>query len=338
MTAESLPVDVVTGFLGAGKTSLLRRLLKSPELAGAAVLVNEFGEIGLDHLLLERVDADVVLLKSGCVCCTVRGDLKVALEGLLVRRARGEIAFDRIAIETTGLADPTPVVATIVSDAALRHRLAIGAVVCVVDALNGAETLDRQEVSLRQAAAADRIVVSKIDLAAPDATAALQARLRTLNPTADILLLDETAAPPALWLAGDRPVSRFLADSPPAEPGHGAGAFLLEADRPLDWARFGLWLSMLLHRHGDEILRLKGVVQIDGVATPVAIQGVQRVVHTPEHLNDWPGENRRSRLVVIARGVDPETVRRSFRAFNNLASIEPSERHARHASDRMPIF
>ncbi|MDR4306015.1 GTP-binding protein [Chelatococcus sambhunathii] len=322
-----LPVDVVTGFLGAGKTSLLRRLLKGPELAGAAVLVNEFGEIGLDHLLLERIDGDVVLLKSGCVCCTVRGDLKAAVEGLLGRRARGEIAFDRIAIETTGLADPTPVVATIVSDAALKHRLAMGAVICVVDALNGAETLDAHEVSLRQAAAADRIVISKVDLAGAETTRAIEARLRALNPSADILLLDETSAPPALWLgrSDDRPISRCVADQPAAEPGHGAHAFLLEADRPLDWARFGLWLSMLLHRHGGDILRLKGVIEIEGVTAPVAIQGVQRVVHAPEHLDAaWPPGERRSSLVVIARNIDPERVERSFRAFASSPIVAPS--------------
>ncbi|MFC3694082.1 CobW family GTP-binding protein [Chenggangzhangella methanolivorans] len=312
-----LPVDVITGFLGAGKTTLLRRLLARPELAGAAVLVNEFGEIGLDHLLLERIDGDVVLLKSGCVCCTVRGDLKAALEALLGRRARGEIAFDRVAIETTGLADPTPVFATIAADAALKHRLRMGAVVCVVDALNGAATLDAHDVSLRQAAAADRIVVSKTDLAPPEACSALAARLRALNPVAELLLLDAETPPPALWLtgAGEGPPSRWRADTPAAEPGHDARAFLLEAEAPLDWARFGLWLSMLLNAHGDDILRLKGVVAIEGVAGPVAIQGVQRVVHAPEHLEAWPDGDARTRLVVIARTIDPERVRRSFRAF-----------------------
>jgi G3E family GTPase len=316
MTAR-LPVDVITGFLGAGKTTLLRRLLAGPDLAGAAVLVNEFGEVGLDHLLLERIDGDVVLLKSGCVCCTVRGDLKAALESLLGRRARGEIAFDRVAIETTGLADPTPVVATIASDAALKHRLAMGAVVCVVDALNGAATLEAHDVSLRQAAAADRIAISKTDLAPPETTVALEAGLRALSPAADILRLDAETAPPALWLgrAGDRHPNLWRADAPVSEPGHGARAFLLEADSPLDWARFGLWLSMLLNAHGDDILRLKGVVEIEGVEGPVAIQGVQRVVHAPEHLDAWPDGNRGSRLVVIARSIDPERVRRSFRAF-----------------------
>ena len=316
MTAR-LPVDVITGFLGAGKTTLLRRLLAGADLAGAAVLVNEFGEIGLDHLLLERIDGDVVLLKSGCVCCTVRGDLKAALEGLLGRRARGEIAFDRIAIETTGLADPTPVVATIASDTALKHRLAMGAVVCVVDALNGGATLAAYDVSLRQAAAADRIAISKTDLAPPETTAELEARLRALNPAADIIKLAADTAPPALWLgrAGDRPPNLWRADAPVSEPGHGARAFLLEADRPLDWARFGLWLSMLLNAHGDDILRLKGIVEIESVEGPVAIQGVQRVVHAPEHLDGWPDGSRGSRLVVIARTIDPERVRRSFRAF-----------------------
>lgn len=328
MTAGRIPVDVVTGFLGAGKTSLLRRLLRLPDLAGAAVLVNEFGEVGLDHLLLERVDRDVILLKNGCVCCTVRGDLKAAIERLLGRMARGEIpAFDRIAIETTGLADPTPVVATIASDRALKSRLAMGATLCVVDALAGHETLDAHEVSLRQAAAADRIVISKVDLAPTERIDALEARLRALNPAAEILRLDETATPPALWLGrdADRPPGRWFADRPVVDAGHGARALLLEAERPLDWARFGLWLAMLLNRHGDDVLRLKGLIEIEGVATPVAIQGVQRVVHAPEHLKRWPDARRGSRLVVIARNIDPERVRRSFRAFNLLAAETRSE-------------
>lgn len=322
MTDGRITVDVVTGFLGAGKTSLLRRLLAQPELAGAAVLVNEFGEIGLDHLLLERLDGEILLLKSGCVCCTVRGDLKAALADLLARRARGETPpFDRIAIETTGLADPTPVVSTIVSDPALRSRLRMGATLAVVDGLNGGATLDAHEVSLRQAAAADRIAISKVDLAAPATVAELEARLRRLNPAADIIRLDEDSSPPPLWLdrAAERPILRF-ADAPAQEGGHGARAFLLEADRPLDWARFGLWLSMLLNARGEDILRLKGVVAIEGVDGPLAIQGVQRVVHPPEHLDGWPGGERGTRLVVIARSVDPALVRRSFRAFNGLAA------------------
>jgi G3E family GTPase len=325
MSDGRITVDVVTGFLGAGKTSLLRRLLRQPQLAGAAVLVNEFGEVGLDHLLLERVDGDVVLLKSGCVCCTVRGDLKDAIIRLLGRRASGEIpAFDRIAIETTGLADPTPVVATIVSDPALRSRLAMGATLAVVDGLNGFATLDAHDVSLRQAAAADRIAITKVDLAEPAEIAALEARLRALNPAAALLRLDEQADPPPLWLdrTADAPPARWLADSPMGEAGHGAGAFLLEADRPLDWARFGLWLSMLLNRHGDDILRLKGLVEIEGVAAPVAVQGVQRVVHAPEHLDRWPDGRRGTRLVVIARRIDRDRVRRSFRAFNGLATSD----------------
>jgi G3E family GTPase len=309
-------VDVVTGFLGAGKTSLLRRLLRQPDMAGAAVLVNEFGEIGLDHMLLERLEGDVVLLKNGCVCCTVRGDLKDALARLIGRRARGEIVFDRIAIETTGLADPTPVVATIVSDPALRSRLRLGATLAVVDGLHGLATLAAHDVSLRQAAAADRIAITKADLAQPDHLEALERRLSALNPAAEILRLDLETAPPRLWLQTAERSFRVTADEPAEGDGHGPRAFLLEADAPLDWARFGLWLSMLLNRHGDDILRMKGLADIAGVDGPVAIQGVQRVVHAPEHLAAWPDGRRGSRLIVIARAhVAPDRVRRSFQAF-----------------------
>ncbi len=332
MTA--IPVDVLTGFLGAGKTSLLNRLLATPEFSDAAVLINEFGEIGLDHLLVERVEGEIVLLKSGCVCCTIRGDLKEALLCLLGRRARGEIpAFGRVVIETTGLADPAPIAATLALDPALRHHVAPGAVVTVVDAVNGAATLDAHDVAVRQIAAADRIVLSKIDLAAPAVTEALTRRLARLNPAAEVVPLDaEAPAPQALLrmnphddAARGREVSRWLAAKVEPEDGrHGpVRAFALTADRPLDWARFGLWLSMLLNRHGGSILRLKGLLEAEGVATPVVIQGVQHLVHAPSHLAAWPEGRRGTRLVVIARDLDPAEVERSFRAF-----CAPGERAA----------
>ncbi|MFD1704123.1 CobW family GTP-binding protein [Methylopila henanensis] len=321
-----LPVNILTGFLGSGKTTLLKRLLAEPELANTAVLVNEFGEAGLDHLLLERIADDVVLLKSGCLCCTVRGDLRDALMALLGRRARGEIAgFDRIVIETTGLADPGPVVATLAADPALRHQLRTGAIVTVVDAMLGEATLDAHEESVRQAAVADRLILTKTDLAPEAAAARVRTRLANLNPAAPVIeLFPDDAPSPDLLLADVHDdatraveVRRWLA----AGAGrHGAvRAFALAAEQPLDWARFGLWLSMLLNRHGDRILRLKGLVAVEGVDTPVVIQGVQHLVHAPVHLDAWPDGRPATKLVVIAHGLDPALVERSFRAFCRVA-------------------
>lgn len=340
MTAgTSLPpvtVNILTGFLGSGKTSLLKRLLALPDLRDAAVLINEFGEVGIDHFLVEEVEDDVVLLKSGCICCTIRGDLKDSLLDLHQRRAAGRVPpFSRLILETTGLADPGPIVATLVADPALRHQFRMGNIVTVVDAVNGAGNLDRFPESVRQAAVADRLIMSKTDLADAEAMAALGQRLIRLNPTADILPLDAIRTPDASlfvsdihdaearageverWLAADAHHHDHDHDQHPHDVNrHGdVRAFVLTSDAPLDWARFGLWLSMLLNRHGSEVLRLKGLLAIQGVDTPVVIQCVQHLIHKPVHLEDWPDGIAGTRIVVIAKGLDPEVVRRSFRAF-----------------------
>lgn len=331
----SLPpvtVNILTGFLGSGKTSLLKRLLALPALKDAAVLINEFGEVGIDHFLVEEVDDDVVLLKSGCICCTIRGDLKDSLLDLHERRAAGRVPpFSRLILETTGLADPGPIVATLVADPALRHQFRMGNIVTVVDAVNGAENLDRFPESSRQAAVADRLVMSKTDLADEETINALRHRLAGLNPAADILPLDDVRIPDAALFVSDihdptaraREVARWLAAEAHHHDHHSHDlnrhgdirAFVLTSDAPLDWARFGLWLSMLLNRHGTEVLRLKGLLSIQGVDTPVVIQGVQHLIHKPVHLDDWPDGIVGTRIVVIAKGLDPEVVRRSFAAF-----------------------
>jgi len=340
--AESgkIVTNLLTGFLGSGKTSLLKRLLALPELAGTAVLINEFGEVGIDHTLIEEVDEDVVLLESGCICCTIRGDLKEAMVRLHGRMAKGEIpAFARLVIETTGLADPAPIVATLTADPVLRYHFELGNVVAVVDAVDGARNLATYPEARKQAAVADRIVVSKTDLADRPAIDALKAGLARLNPTALLLESDEEAAAPAALLLEDvhneatrrAEVERWLAAEARDDHGHHEHhhdptrhdehirSFCLTAERPLDWAAFGLWLSMLLNRHGANILRVKGLLDIVGVDTPVVVHGVQHTIHKPVHLERWPDDDRRTRLVLITRDLDPATVERSFRAFNRLA-------------------
>ncbi|WP_156312165.1 CobW family GTP-binding protein [Methylobacterium platani] len=330
------PVTLLTGFLGAGKTALLARLLRRPDLRDTAVLINEFGEVGLDHLLVEPLEGEVALLRGGCVCCSIRGDLKAALIDLHDRRRRGLVPdFRRVVIETTGLADPGPAVATLVADPVLRHAFATAAIVTVVDAVNGARTLDAHPEAVRQAACADRLVLSKTDLAEPGVAASLRGRLAALNPLAPIADLTLDDAPEAALLTDDPtgPASarRWLCAEVPAVPHGPAGAVLIESG-PVDWTRFGLWLGMLLHRHGARILRLKGLVAIAGAATPVVIQGVQHLVHPPRHLPAWPEGEARTRLVLIGHDLDGALLRRSYAAFTGAEAVTGAKAVA--AADR----
>jgi len=351
MSGAALPVNVLTGFLGSGKTTLLRRLLAAPEFADTAVLINEFGEVGLDHVLVEPVADGIVLLPSGCVCCTIRGDLSRAILDLYSRRERGLIPrFARIAIETTGLADPTPILATVLHDPVLRHHFRIGNVIATVDAVNGLANLDEHPETVKQAAVADRLVITKSDLVPPSGLVALRAALRRLNPAA--LLFDandgetDTAGlfgrepwrEEALgaeirgWLASADPSGH---GPPDAHAGHDHGqhgsrhasdirAFCLLLDQPVDWVAFGIWLTLLLHRYGNDILRVKGVLRLADSDSPVVVQGVQHLVHTPTHLVAWPFADRRSRLVFIARVLDAARVEASLRGFNVLADPLPA--------------
>lgn len=334
-----ITVNVLTGFLGSGKTTLLRRLLRSPALHDSAVLINEFGEIGLDHFLIERVDGDAVLLQSGCVCCTIRGDLRDSVRDLYDRRQRGDLpAFRRLIIETTGLADPAPIVQTLVGEPVLRHHFVLGNVVTLVDSVTGADTLARHEEASKQVAVADRLVLSKTDLASPAEVARLEGLLRRVNPTAALDRTEGEAGPaPDRLLTSDvvdpesraAAVANWLAEAAPGDHDHGSGhhasadvnrhgdiaAVSLVLDEPLDWTGFGVWLTMLLNRHGQDVLRVKGLLNIAGVETPVVLHGVQHVIHPPVHLAAWPGGDTRTRLVFIGRGLDGELLKRSFRAF-----------------------
>ncbi|TGD97016.1 CobW family GTP-binding protein [Methylobacterium nonmethylotrophicum] len=324
------PVTLLTGFLGAGKTALLARLLRWPPLRDTAVLINEFGEVGLDHLLIEPLQGEVALLRGGCVCCSMRGDLKAALVDLHDRRGRGLVpGFRRVVIETTGLADPGPAIATLVADPVLRHAFRVAGIVTVVDAVNGARTLDAHEEAVRQVACADRLILSKTDLATPEAAAELRARLSALNPVAPVTDLTLDDAPEAALLTddptGEPAARRWLCADVPAAPHGPVGAVLIESG-PVDWTRFGLWLGMLLNRHGARILRLKGLVAIEGIATPVVIQGVQHLVHPPRHLAAWPEGEARTRLVLIGRDLDGALLRRSYAAFTGAAASVAADR------------
>ena len=341
------PVNIVTGFLGSGKTTLLQRLLRSPELSDVAVLVNEFGEVGLDHHLLQGVAESALLLENGCLCCAVRGDLQKALRDLLSRRTRGEVPnFHRVVIETSGLADPAPIAYTLLSEAVLRHHFRLSGIITTIDAVNGAAQLGRFAEAVKQASMADRLVVTKADLAEEHSLAVLRERLRALNFSAQLLVSTQIRGNQhrlltddiydaegkfregSQWGAGQSNEHHGLEDALQLhDHTEGVQSFAVTFDRPLDWTAFGVWASMLLHRHGADVLRLKGLLNVAGVPTPVLINGVQHIVHPPSHLEEWPDADRRSRLIFIVRGLQRSRIERSLAVFNDLVNT-PAAVHA----------
>jgi G3E family GTPase len=379
-----IPFTVLTGFLGAGKTTLLNRLLADPALKDALVLINEFGEIGLDHLLVEKVDGDMLLMSSGCLCCTIRGDLIATLEDALRKRDNGRIRpFSRVLVETTGLADPAPVLHTIMHHPYLMLRFRLQGVVTVVDAINGNATLDAQEEAVKQVAVADRIVLTKTDLATNDATRgqveALRARLVALAPAAKIIDAEDARASNLLdaglfGLEGKIPdVARWLnaegldrnahAQSRQHDHGHHhdhAGhshahhdhahhdhgshsqhahdpnrhdarirAFCLTSDKPLPASSFDVFLDMLRQVHGPNMLRVKGVIGLDDdPARPVVIHGVQHVFHPPVRLENWPDDDKRTRIVFILRDLAPDHVQGLWNAFVGVPAPDRADAQA----------
>ena len=354
-----IPVTVLTGFLGSGKTTVLNRLLKRIELTATAVIINEFGEVGLDHLLVERASEDFVVLNSGCLCCMVRGDLITTLRDLFLRRVRGEIPeFQRIVIETTGLADPAPVLHTLMTDPLIAARYRLDGVVATVDAVNGMRTLDGHAEAVKQAAVADRILLTKQDLASSDQVAALTARLRGLNAGTPILpVADGAVDPPAIFNIGlydptskSVEVQRWLHDEAYAvehvhqhqhdhaheaeddhdhehETGHHdvnrhddrIHAFCVVRDAPVLWDAFAAWLDIMAAMRGDDLLRVKGIVNIvDRPGRPVVVHGVQHLFHPPTLLEAWPSEDHRTRLVFIVRDIEREAIEDTLRIFGEV--------------------
>lgn len=333
MAPEKIPVSLITGFLGSGKTTLLNALLRHPGMGETAVIVNEFGEIGIDHLLIETALDDAVLLKSGCVCCTMRGDLVDTLAGLLERRERGESPpFRRVLIETTGLADPAPVLHTLVANPEATRGYRLGHVLATVDAVNALDQLVRYYESAKQAALADRLVLTKTDLASPQQAARVTARLAALNPAAPVVRAIDGDADPRLlfpptsgaeraapaeveaWLAAAGLGSHAHAEGD-FDHCHGIDSFCLVHDRPIAWPALKAWLEALASLRGPNLLRLKGIVDVAGRAGPVVIQAVQHILHPPRELARWPGEDRRSRLVCIVRDLPRAALERSFAAL-----------------------
>ena len=366
---DIVPVTLLTGFLGSGKSTLLSRILRDPRFSDTAVVVNEFGEVGLDGFLVEHSREQTVEMTTGCLCCTIRGDIRQTLLRLHDRRTRGEVpAFERLIVETTGLADPAPVVHTLIADASLSKRFALSGIVTTVDALAGAATLDRQTECVKQTAVADRIVLTKTDLA----TGAQEKRevdelrhsLVRLNPGARILDRNDpefdlrALFDTALFDPMSRPaeVQRWLnaeAFAGAEEPGHGHAhghehghghdhahdvnrhgpdihAFCVELDEPVSIMAFTVALELLIANQGEDLLRVKGIVNLkERPDRPVIIHGVQHVLHEPVWLEGWPDGDRRTKIVFVTRNIRKETIEAFFEAWRNAGDDGAMEALAR---------
>lgn len=349
----AVPLTVLTGFLGSGKTTLLKRLIADPAMAGTAVLINEFGEIGIDDALIEKADEDAVLLTSGCACCAVRGDLVAALEKMHTKSLWGDIPpMRRAVLETTGLADPAPIVHTLMTEESLYRIYQLDAVVTTVDAQLALDRLDAHFEPAKQIAIADRLVLTKTDVAEAQAVARLEARLRALNRAAPILhavkgdiapseLIGVGAHEPALagadperWLAADKHASRpathahghhghahdcdkAACDHPDHHRDHlhGVQSFCLTFSAPLDGSQLSNALQLLAQIYGSKLLRVKGILNVKDQSKPFVIHGVQHIFYPPDALQAWPGETRSSRMVFITKDLSEDIVRRHFKPF-----------------------
>ena len=316
MNADVIPVSVLTGFLGSGKTTMLRHLLRQPEFSRTAVIINEFGEVGLDHELIEASEDSFIELQTGCLCCKIRSDLAQTLRDLLRRRDEGRCTpYDRIVIETSGLADPAPILQTLMTDTAIAGRLVLGGVVTTVDAVNGVGTLAREEISQKQVAVADRIVLTKLDLAG-SAESALHGRLAALNAGTPVLVAYHgRIASGAVFDAGfydprtkSTDVRAWLSeeahDHVHARHDGDIKTYAIVREEPIRAVALTLFLETLAEHCGDDILRLKGIVNIaESSDRPAVIHGVQHVFHPPAWLDRWPSDERSSRIVLITRRV-----------------------------------
>jgi G3E family GTPase len=343
--AGRLPITIITGFLGAGKSTLLGKLLRHPDMNRAAVIVNEFGEVGIDHALLSGSTESMTLLPNGCLCCTVRTDLQETLREMFIQRRAGEIIdFDRVFIETSGLADPAPIMHSLVSDNMLATQYRLDGVVTLVDAINGASSLVEMPEAVKQVAVADRLVITKTDLAAEPAIHSLEESLKQLNPQADqmrvvrgeiepselsnIGLARGQADLPAIerWLGR---VSNTAADEGGAYLGsrvpratHLASvrSFVLWFDQPFTWQSFTTIVQVLTSLRGPDLLRVKGLVNIVEESGPVVVQGAQHLFDEPARLDHWPSEDRRSRLVFITKNLSRELVEGLFKAVGTISA------------------
>jgi G3E family GTPase len=316
-SASRLPVSVITGFLGSGKTTLLNRLLRHPEMADSAVIINEWGEVGIDHLLVETIVGEVAVMASGCVCCTLRSDLETTVRSLLVRRDNGDVPpFRRILVETTGLADPAPIMQMLLNNPLLSHFVRLDAVVTTVDAVNARHQLDQHPEAVKQVAIADRLLLTKTDLCDTTSIPDIEGDLAELNPGATVVvtlhgdvppdrlfgaaLFDPTHKTPDVqsWLRPDRQEHRVDEHH---HDNRGIRSFCLTFDEPLPWETISGWLTILRQWQGENLLRVKGILHLRDEELPVVIHGVHHLFHPPVQLTSWGSDDRRSRIVFITR-------------------------------------
>src|SRR5215470_5846786 len=312
-----VPITVITGFLGAGKTTLLKRFLGTPEGQGTAVVVNEFGATGIDDVLVRSSADETVLLGNGCLCCITRTDLQQALRRMVIERERGELPdFRRIVIETSGLADPSPILQTFATDRALGGAFHVDAVVTVVDAENGGATLGWSAEARKQAILADRLIITKTDIAGEGAASALATQLRALNPGGEILeAVNGEIDPSRLTEPPADQRTHFVAEAAHSD---GIGSFVLTEDKPMPWPVFAKTMDVLMQLRGPDLLRVKGFLDVEGCTGPVMVQLVQHLAHPPVELESWPDGKRQSRVVFITRGISERQVRDLLNAIKAL--------------------
>lgn len=321
---DRLPVSLVTGFLGSGKTTLINRLIKHPDTGDCAVIINEFGEVALDHHLVESVEGETLVLASGCVCCALRDDLVVTLRQLLAQRGKGEIPpFARIVIETTGLADPAPIVQLLLNNPLVSSACTLDSIVTTVDSVNAPTQLEAHDEAVKQVAVADRLLMTKTDLAGDDARTDTAARIEALNVIAERFDVTNGEIAPDLLFGCDAGPEAYQARLPEGhchDHTHDIETFVLEFDEPIPWRVFSRWLADLRNQCGDRLLRVKGILDLEGETQPIAIHGVHHVFHPPVQLAAWPGKERRSRIVFITRELSRELVLESWHDY--LAGLE----------------
>jgi G3E family GTPase len=354
-----IPISILTGFLGAGKTTFLNQILENAELKNTAIIINEFGDISLDHLLVETADEAIIELSSGCLCCTVQGDLVNTLNDLLGRLDEGSINLDRIIIETTGLADPAPILHVAMAHPRLSTRLRLESIITLIDAVNAQSTLDNHEEAVKQAAVADLLILSKSDLIENNIEKdALITRLEHLNPSAKILDRQRDEISPNSFFnhglydhnSKSLDVQRWLKDE--ADNSHDSHvhddhhahhhhkhnvnrhdahihSISITSDEAIDSIALQLFLDLLSSHHGPNLLRFKGIVKIkENPEQPVVIHGVQHIFHPPHTLPAWPDESRQTKLVMITKDMDEEFVKGLFNAFNNVPATDTPDREA----------
>lgn len=325
------PITVVTGFLGSGKTTVLANVLKHPKFKNTAVIINEYGQAGLDHRLIRRIEERTRLLSGGCICCNMRDDLINELKDLLDAYEQQKVKIDRVVIETTGLADPAPILFSILMDPILVNHYYVDFVVCCLDGANGELHLRENAESVKQIVTADKVIITKTDLVDGETVHRLHHRLQHLNPAAEVMqAANGVIDPDAVFTSAVNRIhtaEKLKEAEKSVAPGaikhnETVRSMSIKFYEPLDWTAFGLWMSMLLYAHGEKVLRIKGIVDV-GEKGPIVINGVQHIIHPPQHLADWNGEEKNSQIVFIMKEIEPQQILRSLETFQHMLGAYP---------------